>query len=78
MKGVEREKKCILWVPVIDEKKCTGCSHCLEFCPHTVYELPQRSRVKNPNDCVVDPQLVRDCPLKRQSLFQTWKMRENL
>lgn len=51
MKGVEREK--IPWFPSVDEEKCTGCGKCFEFCPHNVYELHEKSRVKNPYNCVV-------------------------
>jgi NAD-dependent dihydropyrimidine dehydrogenase PreA subunit len=44
----------IPWFPTVDEKKCTGCRTCFEFCPHAVYQMDgDTARVRHPYQCVV-------------------------
>jgi len=54
--GVPRAK--IDWCPRIDHGKCIeGCTECVDFCPHDVFELREgqspRLVVKNPHNCAV-------------------------
>lgn len=42
------------WYPVIDYGRCNSCHTCVEFCPHDVHALGERSEpvVVNPDGCV--------------------------
>lgn len=54
-RGIPREK--IPWFPKIDEKKCTGCGTCIEFCKNGVLDFDpeaRKARVRSPFDCVVE------------------------
>lgn len=51
-RNIPREE--IPWFPTVDEKKCTGCRTCFEFCPHAVYQMDEdTARVNHPYQCVV-------------------------
>ncbi|MBU7013268.1 MAG: 4Fe-4S binding protein [Theionarchaea archaeon] len=51
-RNIQREK--IPWFPTIDEKKCTACKTCFEFCPHSVYQMEgTTAKVDHPYQCVV-------------------------
>jgi NAD-dependent dihydropyrimidine dehydrogenase PreA subunit len=48
------DRKKIPWYPTVDEKECTGCGICVEFCPKKVFVLKGNvSCVAHPYDCVV-------------------------
>lgn len=51
---VPREQ--IPWYPTVDERKCSGCKTCFEFCRRKTYEWDEENGkpvVKNPFNCVV-------------------------
>ncbi len=54
-RNIPREK--IPWFPTIDQKKCTGCRTCVEFCHNGVLEFDEqtnKARVRSPYNCVVE------------------------
>jgi nitroreductase/NAD-dependent dihydropyrimidine dehydrogenase PreA subunit len=40
-------------IPVIDEKKCTGCGKCVAICPKKVLFLENKKAKTNENDCMM-------------------------
>lgn len=63
-RGIPRGE--IDWNPTIDPEKCIGCKVCVEFCKNDVLEFDeakQKTRVKNPYNCVVECRTcARICP----------------
>ena len=48
-------REMVMWHPLIDPNKCTGCGRCVDFCPNDVFEKPINgiAKVVNPNNCDV-------------------------
>ncbi len=41
-----------LWLPTIDLERCTGCGHCVTYCPTQAVELlAGRPVIVRPADC---------------------------
>lgn len=59
--GIPREE--IHWYPNVDEKKCSGCSSCVEFCTQGVFTFDGKSHVAKPFSCLVGKSSCRSfCP----------------
>lgn len=73
--GIPREE--IGWYPVIDPKKCTGCSSCADFCSQGVFKFDGKiSHVVKPYACVVGKSSCRSfCPEKAISFPTTAELR---
>lgn len=69
--GIPREE--VPWFPVIDDRKCTGCSSCADFCSQGVFKFDGKiSHVVKPYACVVGKSSCRSfCPEKAIS-FPTY------
>ncbi|MCD6449847.1 MAG: 4Fe-4S binding protein [Thermotogaceae bacterium] len=53
-KGIPREE--IIWHPIIDENKCTGCGMCITSCGRNVFDYDWKERkavVARPLQCMV-------------------------
>ncbi len=62
-RGIPRDT--IPWFPVVDPKKCSGCSSCVEFCSQGVFTFDGKSHVAKPYNCVVGKSSCRAfCPEK--------------
>lgn len=62
----------ILW----DEKKCVGCHHCLEVCPHQAISLKDGKISVDSSKCDVCGKCFRECPgkaLKNEGELKTVK-----
>ena len=76
-KGIPREE--IPWYPKVDEKKCSGCSSCVEFCTQSVFSFDGRSHVIKPFNCIVGNSSCRSfCPEKAITFPTTAELRETL
>lgn len=52
-----------MYMPKIDEAKCTGCGECLDVCPTDVFEARENEIfVADPGDCVGCESCVGACP----------------
>ncbi|MGQ9588198.1 MAG: hypothetical protein ACUVT7_07455 [Thermoplasmata archaeon] len=61
--GIPREE--IPWYPRVDERKCSGCSSCVEFCTQGVFTFDGKSHVSKPYSCMVGKSSCRSfCPEK--------------
>jgi len=59
--GIPREE--IHWYPNVDEKKCSGCSSCVEFCTQGVFTFDGKSHVAKPFSRLVGKSSCRSfCP----------------
>lgn len=62
-KGIPREE--IPWFPKVDDKRCSGCSSCVEFCTQGVFSFDGKSHVVKPFNCIVRNSSCRSfCPEK--------------
>lgn len=62
-RGIPREE--IPWFPKVDERKCSGCSSCVEFCVQGVFSFDGKSHVIRPYACIVGNTSCRSyCPEK--------------
>jgi NAD-dependent dihydropyrimidine dehydrogenase PreA subunit len=76
-KGIPRED--IPWYPKVDEKKCSGCSSCVEFCTQSVFSFDGRSHVIKPYNCIVGNSSCRSfCPEKAISFPTTNDLKTTL
>ncbi len=76
-KGIPREE--IPWFPKVDEKRCSGCSSCVEFCTQSVFSFDGKSHVIKPYNCIVGNSSCRSfCPEKAISFPTTTELKENL
>jgi NAD-dependent dihydropyrimidine dehydrogenase PreA subunit len=76
-KGVPREE--IPWFPRVDEKRCSGCSSCVEFCTQSVFSFDGKSHVIKPYNCIVGNSSCRSfCPEKAISFPTTVELKESL
>ena len=49
----------------LDEKKCIGCSMCLEVCPHQVFKIDsQKARIQYRDRCMECGACTRNCPVE--------------
>lgn len=76
-KGIPREA--IPWFPKVDDKRCSGCSSCVEFCTQGVFGFDGKSHVIKPYSCLVGNSSCRAfCPEKAISFPSTAELKENL
>ena len=76
-KGIPREA--IPWYPRVDEKRCSGCSSCVEFCTQSVFSFDGKSHVIKPYNCIVGNSSCRSfCPEKAISFPTTAELKETL
>ena len=76
-KGIPREF--IPWYPKVDEKRCSGCSSCVEFCTQGVFSFDGKSHVIKPYSCIVGNSSCRSfCPEKAISFPTTAELKENI
>jgi NAD-dependent dihydropyrimidine dehydrogenase PreA subunit len=76
-KGIPREE--IPWFPKVDEKRCSGCSSCVEFCTQSVFSFDGKSHVIKPYNCIVGNSSCRGfCPEKAISFPTTAELKETL
>ena len=62
----------IMW----DEKKCIGCRHCIEVCPHHAVSLTEGKIIVDPSKCGGCGKCFRECPgkaLKNEGELKTVK-----
>jgi len=76
-KGIPRDS--IPWFPKVDQKKCSGCSSCVEFCSQGVFTFDGKSHVAKPYSCVVGKSSCRAfCPEKAISFPTHAELKETL
>lgn len=76
-KGIPREH--IPWFPRVDEKRCSGCSSCVEFCTQSVFSFDGKSHVIKPYNCIVGNSSCRSfCPEKAITFPTTAELRETI
>jgi NAD-dependent dihydropyrimidine dehydrogenase PreA subunit len=76
-KGIPREE--IPWFPKVDEKRCSGCSSCVEFCTQSVFSFDGKSHVIKPYNCIVGNSSCRSfCPEKAISFPTTAELKNTL
>ena len=76
-KGIPREA--IPWYPKVDDKRCSGCSSCVEFCTQGVFSFDGKSHVIKPYSCIVGNSSCRSfCPEKAISFPTTTELKEIL
>ena len=76
-KGIPREA--IPWFPRVDDKRCSGCSSCVEFCMQGVFSFDGKSRVIKPYSCIVGNSSCRSfCPEKAISFPSPAELKKNL
>ncbi len=76
-KGIPREA--IPWYPRVDEKRCSGCSSCVEFCTQSVFTFDGKSHVIKPYNCIVGNSSCRTfCPEKAISFPTTAELKATL
>ena len=76
-KGIPREV--IPWFPKVDDKRCSGCSSCVEFCTQGVFSFDGKSHVIKPYSCIVGNSSCRSfCPEKAISFPTTAELKDNL
>jgi NAD-dependent dihydropyrimidine dehydrogenase PreA subunit len=52
-----------MYMPRIDEAKCTRCGECLDVCPTDVFEAGEDEvNVAHPGDCIGCESCVGACP----------------
>jgi NAD-dependent dihydropyrimidine dehydrogenase PreA subunit len=53
----------LMYLPVIDLKKCSRCYACVNICPKDVFEINEDEvEVSNPSQCNGCEACVADCP----------------
>ena len=76
-KGIPREE--IPWFPKVDDKRCSGCSSCVDFCTQGVFSFDGKSHVIKPYRCIVGNSSCRSfCPEKAISFPTTAELKESL
>ena len=76
-KGIPREA--IPWFPKVDEKRCSGCSSCVEFCTQSVFSFDGKSHVIKPYNCIVGNSSCRSfCPEKAITFPTTAELKDTL
>lgn len=76
-KGIPREA--IPWYPKVDDKRCSGCSSCVEFCTQGVFSFDGKSHVIKPFNCIVGNSSCRSfCPEKAISFPTTAELKDDL
>ena len=76
-KGIPREE--VPWFPRVDEKRCSGCSSCVEFCTQSVFSFDGKSHVIKPYNCIVGNSSCRSfCPEKAISFPTTAELKDKL
>lgn len=49
--------------PKIDEKKCEGCSNCVDLCPGDVFEMQDdKAVIVREDDCLDCGSCAEECP----------------
>lgn len=77
-RGIPREE--IHWFPSVDQKLCSGCTSCVEFCAQGVFHFAEgRSHVVRPHNCIVGNSNCRSfCPEKAISFPPMPELKESL
>jgi NAD-dependent dihydropyrimidine dehydrogenase PreA subunit len=77
-RGIPREE--IPWYPSVDQRLCSGCSSCVEFCAQGVFHFAEgKSHVVRPYNCIVGRSSCRSfCPEKAISFPTHTLLRETL
>ncbi|MDF1514476.1 MAG: 4Fe-4S binding protein [Anaerolineae bacterium] len=58
-----------IWLPIIDNMRCTGCGACVPSCPTAVIELVSRVPViVRPEGCMYCGRCEESCPVNAVSL----------
>lgn len=76
-KGIPREV--VPWYPKVDEKRCSGCSSCVDFCTQGVFSFDGKSHVIKPYNCIVGNSSCRSfCPEKAIAFPTITELKEQL